>query len=542
MAPTGLVYPVDAPRPTSSEAEKEVWRALKKRLPGGWRAWHSLRLRDAKGYLGEGDFVLAHPERGLLVLEVKGGHLERRDGRWLQNGEPLDPGPLDQGLRFQRKLLERLDAYGSRPPAWGVAVAFPGTEFDAQPGADDVNGVVLGRTQLLWLEESFDGVVRRALPAPGEARGDWVDRLHRLWNETWVPCLSLGTRAELTAETRFALDDAQLAALEGLLGNERVLVSGGAGSGKTLLAAEAARRHAADGKRVLLLCFTAPLRTWLQARLAGSGVEVETVSGLAKGIAERAGVAPAAADLTSSEYWRTVTDRALDHAEPRWDAVIVDEGQDLTLEAWCLVDSLSKGRRLWAFHDPSQGYWGDRRPPRELFGATFALAGGKRCPPGIEALAALYAGRVSDDRAIAKARKDRTLAFVTCDDPARTAAVVGEEIDRLLAQGLTLADIGVVSLRGQTADGAILRQPRLGKHEFVPADHPEMEQRLVADTFLRWKGLERPVIVVAVEGADARSRFPVRMHIALSRALVAARIVGPKPVGADWPGLPVKGS
>jgi SEC-C motif-containing protein len=53
--------------------------------------------RDHKrGYLGEGDFVLAHPTRGLLVLEVKAGRIEQRDGRWFSNGVPLDEAPRDQ--------------------------------------------------------------------------------------------------------------------------------------------------------------------------------------------------------------------------------------------------------------------------------------------------------------------------------------------------------------------------------------------------------------------------------------------------------------
>jgi hypothetical protein len=537
MPPTGQVQPSDAPRPTSSEAEREVWLALRKRLPAGWRGWHSLRLRDGKGYLGEGDFVLAHPERGLMVLEVKGGHVEQRDGRWFQNGKELDPAPLTQALGFQRKLLERLAAFGSVPPAWGVAAAFPDVEFDDGPTADDLRGALLGKAQLHWLEQYFDGLVKRVLPAPGVAKGDWIERLQKLWGVAWVPSLSLGSRAQLAEDHRYELDEAQLAALDGLLENDRVLVSGAAGSGKTLIAAEAARRHAAEGKKVLLLCFTAPLRTWLAARLHADGVEVQTVSGLAKVIASAAGEEVAAADLTNSEYWRATYERALDRVEQRWDVVIVDEGQDLTLEGWCLVDALAKGKRLWAFHDSAQGYWQDRRPPLELFAARFTLPRGRRCPAGIEALSARYAGRVGDERAIAKAVKDGSLAFVPCEDPARAADRIGDEVERLLAKGLKLADIGVVSLRGQTADGAILRQPRLGKFEFVAADHPDMEERLVADTFLRWKGLERPAIIVAVEGAEARDRFATRMHIALSRALVAARIVAAPCGDGKWPGL-----
>jgi hypothetical protein len=108
----GTVYPSDVPRPTSSRAERAVWDALRKRLPGGWTAWHSLRIRDRKSFLGEGDFVLAHPQRGLLALEVKGGQVECRGGRWFSNGEPLEKAPLTQGLDFvsSSRLARRLDS------------------------------------------------------------------------------------------------------------------------------------------------------------------------------------------------------------------------------------------------------------------------------------------------------------------------------------------------------------------------------------------------------------------------------------------------
>lgn len=41
----------------------------------------------------------------------------------------------------------------------------------------------------------------------------------------------------------------------------------------------------------------------------------------------------------------------------------------------------------------------------------------------------------------------------------------------------------------------------------------------MADTFLRFKGLERPLILVA-ELARGRQRYDVRMHVALTRATV----------------------
>ena len=61
------LHPSDEPRPGSSLAEKALWSRLKTGLPAGWTAWHSLRIRDARNLLGETDFVLAHPERGLQI-------------------------------------------------------------------------------------------------------------------------------------------------------------------------------------------------------------------------------------------------------------------------------------------------------------------------------------------------------------------------------------------------------------------------------------------------------------------------------------------
>ncbi len=535
----GSLNPSDGPRPTASDAEKAVWKALETRLPTGWTAWHSLKIRNPAGYLGEGDFVLAHPERGLLVLEVKGGLIRQEGGQWSSNGTLLEKSPLDQARNDLDKLLRRLDDFGSHPPSWGAAAVFPDTELDRQPDQDDLNGVILGREQLHWFSESFPGVVKRALPAPraDRARGDWMKRLHKLWGESFIPSLSLGARVVMGEEKRLALDDFQLFALDALAEQNEALVQGGAGTGKTLIAAEAARRAAADGKKVLLLCFTQPLRKWLATRLAGTGVEVQTVSGLAKLVAEAHTGPWGAKDLTDSELWRQYYESAMDACEQRWDVVLVDEAQDFPFEAWCFVKALSDGHRLWAFHDPDQGFWKDRSPPADLFPPPFMLTRGQRSPAGTAALARGYLGRTGGEAAIKKALADETLALVPCPGSTRTVDCVAELVERLLSQGLLPSDIGVVSLRGQTARDALHRQPRLGRHDFALADADDMEDRLVVDSFLRWKGLERPVIVVA-DVAVGLSELGTRMHIALTRALTAVRVVAPAgDSSGTWPGL-----
>jgi superfamily I DNA and RNA helicase len=133
-----------------------------------------------------------------------------------------------------------------------------------------------------------------------------------------------------------------------------------------------------------------------------------------------------------------------------------------------------------------------------------------------------------DEAALAAARADETVAFVGAPGPSSVQDKVSAEIDRLLSGGLEPGDIGVVSLRGRTAAEAIFGRERIGRHAFVGADHPEMEDRLVADSFLRWKGLERPAVIVTdLPDADL-SHLGTRMYVALTRALVCARLVGTK--------------
>ena len=53
-----------------------------------------------------------------------------------------------------------------------------------------------------------------------------------------------------------------------------------------------------------------------------------------------------------------------------------------------------------------------------------------------------------------------------------------------------------------------------------------MESSLVADRFLRWKGLERPAIIVADLPEGELGQIAVRLNVAMTRAMVAVRFVG----------------
>src|SRR3954453_20387258 len=67
-------------------SERKVFEALRDGLSDDWHVFHQVAWihRDpAEGADdGEIDFVLAHPEEGIVCLEVKGSGVECKHGEW----------------------------------------------------------------------------------------------------------------------------------------------------------------------------------------------------------------------------------------------------------------------------------------------------------------------------------------------------------------------------------------------------------------------------------------------------------------------------
>ena len=105
LQPSPGLYPRSVLQPHAQPSERKVHEALASALPAGWSAWHSLKIRIKAGDFSKADFVIANPERGILVLEVKGGFVRKENGVWFQNERPMKMPPLDQAHRFVRILL-----------------------------------------------------------------------------------------------------------------------------------------------------------------------------------------------------------------------------------------------------------------------------------------------------------------------------------------------------------------------------------------------------------------------------------------------------
>jgi hypothetical protein len=534
------LYPKALSPQAATPSERRVYDAIKDSLPAGWSGWHSLKLRTGAADFSEIDFVLAAPDPAILILEVKGGNIKKENGVWTQNGWPMKEAPLSQAHRNMNALLAKFAGNKLAPPPIGKGVVFPDTVFDEQPTQGDLQGLVLGSRELPYLAEVLPDFLKSAVPSGIRRRPSpgWKELLHSWWCESWPESPKLSCLVKDREAERVRLGDEQFQILQGVFDNDVVLVRGGAGTGKTLLAGELARKEARAGRSVLLLTFTEALGQELARNLAMPQVTVSPVGRFALQHLRRRGFDEP--ERYEPEFWDKITKRAAKSRSlwkgDSWDTVIVDEGQDFGKYEWDIVNRCSKkGKRMWIFADEGQAFWDKRGVPPSIQKrcTRFDLAQPYRCPTGIQALADAYLGKSSDYEAIKSALENGTIKIVLSDNgEAGYCNEVAREIDILCKQGFRDNEIAVISLRGRMFPGNIMHRKELGGRPLAQATDTGCEERMICDTFLRYKGLERPVIIIT-DLTNTVTKYNVRMNIAVSRALGALRIMVPKNILKD---------
>jgi hypothetical protein len=200
------------------------------------------------------------------------------------------------------------------------------------------------------------------------------------------------------------------------------------------------------------------------------------------------------------------------------------------------VRALAEGRLLWGFADDGQGFWRDRHVPKDCFCAEYELRERYRCPEPLAAFADHYRSRepTSAPPPVRPSSAPPPAPIAAIDElrivrlPSASALEdhAAREIQKALAEGLDARDIAVLSLGGQLKTELCARE-RIGQHQVRRADAPDACEHVVADTFLRFKGLERPLVLV-VELDRGKHRYDVRMHVALTRATVRSVVLATK--------------
>lgn len=362
------MFPTTPRLDTDSQAELDLFDVFDQKLSDSYLVLHSVvwQLRGEVGGSpdGETDFVILCPEYGLLILEVKGGRIRYNGPKdeWF-SGSSRIKDPFRQVRRAKYSLLAKL----KETPLWrdrwiniGTAVAFPDVSVDSDLRLDAPRSLILDVSDksdvASWLSRALD-FVARSDSRSSELDSDAIQSLQGLLAPSWDLNAQLAAELEAQGKTMARLTESQYAILDYLQHRRRAAIAGCAGSGKTFVAIEKSIRLDREGFRVLLLCHNPSLARLLMKRVSDTGVEATDfgswVDMLVTGEKHPADWWTHYAEPTDDELSATF-DKLLE-AESKYDAVIVDEGQDFREEWWIVVEAaLEENGILYVFHDDNQ--------------------------------------------------------------------------------------------------------------------------------------------------------------------------------------------
>jgi ATP:corrinoid adenosyltransferase len=538
------MFPEDARyhRP-DSEAERRLYLVFAG-LPDDYavycnRRWHTPRRGRTPPKPAEADFLVAHPDHGILVVEVKGGRIryDPKSDSWFSNDVRLEQSPFAQVQRTRYRLRDVLKASGVRGIEFplGEAVAFPDADVgptDLPPGEvpervidaddlDDVESAVLRTYETFGLHDKGQVFGRPGVNALTTTVAGSVE-IKR----------SLGGQIAETEAALIRLTENQYEILDALDGNQRLLVVGGAGTGKTLLAIEEARRLAAQGLRVLVTCFNQPLGVHLAAQLRGlERVEALHFHGICTRWATEARLDHGRQPDESAEHYYEqrapeLLTQAADALKRRVDAVLVDEAQDFLpdwLDALELLLDDSDGI-MFLFADENQAIYqrGFVRPANFL---RYRLTANLRNSASIHRLLVGH----FDERSIAKGPAGVDVTVRTWSGERELRHELSSLLTRLRQHGVPGDAITVLTGRS-AANSRFGRDDTVGSFRLCSSPKEPNEIRLAS--VHRYKGLESTVIILCEMEEVRNAARPSLWYTGLSRARSALILLVHDPGGS----------
>jgi len=535
-------FPPVAPYPPGKfHAEQRTWQALND-LPDEAVVFAQYRVIDEGRVVREADFLVAWPHVGVAIIEVKGGRVFSKGGQWFSRdrfgGEHEIRDPIFQSQIFMYALRRFVAQEGGEWTGALPVVVAPDTAFPPNfHTADSMPEQWVDRDDLATLPEKLESALLafRADDRQGNAADFALDAVkleglvaileHRL---PLAPPRREGEVADENAERVDAITRDQYSILRALRTNDRLVVNGGPGTGKTWLASEHARQETILGARVALLCYNRALAHFLRAEVDSWPVEqrpayVGTLHSLAL---DWAGIE--VPDRVPEGFWDTLPDRleaaaAGRESSGRFDLLVVDEAQDIRTHWWesllaCLNDA--QQGPIVAFRDDLQQV--NQGGDLPFAAVAVDLEENVRNTPQIGALLEPLTGRESACRA----PDGPEPVLVEADSVDSVMGTADHVVAELLATGQwSPGDIAVLTTKNRHPQH-VAQLASLGPQAY--SDLLVGDDVVAYSTVKSFKGLERPLVVLAVNGFHPDESPVDLLHVGMSRARHRLIIVADK--------------
>ena len=294
--------------------------------------------RHAKKEFSETDFILI-ARQGICCIEIKGGRVNYEDGIFVfkdryGNISKKKEGPIQQVAgnkkAIQTAIREDLKLY----PCMAHCAIMPDCEWDRDNDEPTYNGepnLILDingyHDDPLWFENFIKKVFRQFREHPSYSRSENLSdeelvKIHRYLRKKVIGIVPLLDTAKGTDKMIHAATEEQMTIMLTIESNNRVVCSGPAGSGKTLIAIDMARNALHEGLKTCFLVRNSHFAMYLRNTIGGSNIDI----------------------LSIEEGFSSLK---------KYECVIVDEGQDLMT-----YDCLEKFENLLEYPiDQSKIYW-----------------------------------------------------------------------------------------------------------------------------------------------------------------------------------------
>ena len=505
----------------ASDAEKLFVETLRENLPDDAVLVCGQRFSDRKEDR-EADVIVGWPGVGIAVVEIKGGSVHLTGGEWHQSGGGIDKviHPVDQARTCKyllRGYLDKHPRWGGGTPRLAHLIALPTTTLPADFLAADLpRWMVIDKTDLPVAASRIQDALRKAVDQPDPPLAQDIEELLDCLTGAAIPQRDLVAELNereaacdlLTREQADVLDTLQLL--------DRVEIRGGAGSGKTWLAVEKARRLAASGQRVALMCYSRGLAEFLRRRTETlRRRERPAYVGTFHNLGIGWGVPQGSDD--DSAYWeeflpsQMVSLAAELPESAKFDAIVIDEAQDFAQSWWAAVLAALKDPErgcLYVFADEGQRVFARQgRPTVDL--VPIPLTENLR---NTKQIAGTFSSLAPSQMRI-RGLSGVPVRFVQCatDD---AVGVADDAADQLLEEGWPPEAVALLT--------TFRRHPVQVERQAEGQDAYWATYWDDDDLFyghvLGFKGLERPAVVLAVNGFRDEARAREMLYVGLSRA------------------------
>ena len=436
---------------------------------------------------------------------------------------------------------------------FGYAVVF--TDVEAPPpgiGTEpweviDHHGLNAGIGALLLRAAKQQRARHHIHSTPAEPQLPLVRKMRDALRPDFERIVARGTVVGDSERRLLRLTEEQYDLLDLLGGNPRCLFEGAAGTGKTLLALEFARRCATSGDRVLLICFNRLLGDWFANEITATTTGANITAGrFYKCLRDVIILSPIAGEFQTAEkqahdsevfdsVYPLYGQLALEAGQEQFDVIVVDEAQDLVrppildlLNVW-LKGGLRDGRWVFFGDFHRQAIYGSscRADAQQLmsarcgFHARASLKQNCRNTRRIGEETALLSG--FDSPPYRMGQVDGTpVDYLEYTDATSQRDALQTVLSRLAAEsGIGAEDVIILSRYRleQSAAGGLVDTAsfRIRSVEQAPPKHGRIPTFCFA-TAQAFKGMESKVIVLCdvdrIDSDDDRSL----LYVAMSRA------------------------